>query len=333
MSSSQSPLRIAFAGSPAFAATILGVLHASRYGPCAVFTQPDRPTGRGRKLTPNPVKKLAASLDLPVHQPPSLRDAEARGLLAQYELDILVVAAYGLILPAAVLQLPRFGCLNVHASSLPRWRGAAPIERAVMAGDRDTGVCIMQMEEGLDTGPVYRHKAVPISRPTDTLQLEQTLASKGSELLIEVLDDFAATATSGTKLPQAAAQIDSTATYAHKLTAADRAIDWSKSASSIADQINALGARMATRCLIGNCGIQLLAARAIEQQQAQTTAPPGSIVEASKRALLVQCATGLLQVDRLRIEKGKGTALDAKAAVNGFRDVLQPGAHLVEPNR
>ena len=254
-------------------------------------------------------------------------------MLAQYELDVLVVAAYGLILPAAVLQLPRFGCLNVHASLLPRWRGAAPIERAVMAGDSETGVCIMQMEEGLDTGPVYRHKAVPISRPTDTPQLEQTLASLGSKLLIEVLDDFAATAASGTRPPSAAAQVDSTATYAHKLTAADRIIDWSKSASSIADQINALGARMATRCLIGDCGIQLLAARAIEQQQTQISAPPGSIVEASKRALLVQCATGLLQIDRLRVERGKGAALDAKAAVNGFRDVLQPGAYLVEPDR
>lgn len=254
-------------------------------------------------------------------------------MLAQYELDVLVVAAYGLILPAAVLQLPRFGCLNVHASMLPRWRGAAPIERAVMAGDTETGVCIVQMEEGLDTGPVYRRTAVPISRPTDTTLLERTLASLGSKLLIEVLDDFAATTANGAEPPHAIHQDASTATYAHKLTAADRVIDWSKPASSIADQINALGGRMATRCLIGNCGVQLLAARAIEQQQPDAAAAPGSIVEASKRTLLVQCATGVLQIDRLRIESGKGAALDAKEAMNGFRDLLQPGARLAEPDK
>ena len=148
-------LTTAFAGSPAFAAAILKALAATKFAPVAVLTQPDRPSGRGRKVVANPVKSLAEALALPTLQPASLSSSEVHAEIAQLELDVLIVASYGLILPVEVLHLPTYGCLNVHASLLPRWRGAAPIERAIMAGDSETGVCIMQMEEGLDTGPVF----------------------------------------------------------------------------------------------------------------------------------------------------------------------------------
>ncbi len=316
-------LRIGFAGSPDFAAAILKRLATTPFLPCAVFTQPDRPSGRGKKVKANAVKQLAAELELPVQQPENFKKKPAREAMAACNLDVLVVAAYGLILPQAVLDMPRFGCINVHASMLPRWRGAAPIERAMMAGDATTGVCIMQMEAGLDTGPVFASTELPISEPLDAVALEASLADAGAELLLEVLEQLA---DSG-QLPEPTPQDDALATYADKLTAADRTVDWQQDAAIIARQICALAPRLPVRVEINGTGVQLLSATTREQGIAVDDTPPaGTVVDATKQGIVVQCATNLLQITALKVERGKGKALDPAAAINGFSDLFFSGA-------
>jgi methionyl-tRNA formyltransferase len=323
-------LNTVFAGSPDFAAAILRTLADTKYAPQAVFSQPDRPKGRGRKVVSNAVKKLAQELNIPVEQPATLRDAAALAKLAQYKPDIIIVAAYGLILPEQVLHLPRFGCINVHASLLPRWRGAAPIERAIMAGDRQTGVCIMQMEKGLDTGPVYLSKTVPIDPQTRAQTLEHTLAKKGAKQLIAVLEQFAQVKKGTAKAPKAIPQEDHLATYAEKLTAADRHIDWQLPAEQTARRIIAMADRLPVRVTINDFGVQLLEATSIEQPLAgDEHILPGTIIDTSKDGLLVQCATDLLLITRLKVERGKGSELDPAAAINGFKDLFYTGARVV----
>ena len=246
-------LRTGFAGTPEFARTILQQLCESEFLPQVVLTQPDRPKGRGRSLQASPVKDYAQSQQIPIYQPQSLRTAESIAPLADLDLDVLIVAAYGLILPQTVLELPRLGCINVHASLLPRWRGAAPIERSIMAGDEQTGVCIMQMDEGLDTGPVLAQTAVPIAPEDSAQSLEQLLADQGAQLLINTLR----------KLPIAAKpQPTDGACYAPKLTAADRQVDWQRSAGELDLQVRALSDRMPVRCNVGGAVMQILQATA-----------------------------------------------------------------------
>ncbi|XOV83837.1 MAG: methionyl-tRNA formyltransferase [bacterium] len=320
-------LKTVFAGSPEFAARILQRLINSPFKPRAVFTQPDRPTGRGRKVQANAVKKLAQSADIKLLQPASLRAKEAQQQLAELQADVLIVAAYGLILPPEVLGIPRLGCLNVHASLLPRWRGAAPIERALIAGDEQTGVCIMQMEAGLDTGPVYAQTRVPVGDETTASELTDQLADQGAELLIEVLADFATAEADKRTLPTPIPQDETLATYAHKLQAADRNIDWQDCAKSIADRIRGLAGRMPVRCLLGDTHVQILAAKPIEQPLTDSEAtPPGTLVDVSKSGIVVQCATDLLQISQIKVERGKGSVLDPAAAINGYRDLFFPGA-------
>ena len=311
-------LRIAFAGTPIFARTILAALCQSNLTPQLVLTQPDRPKGRGRALQASPVKQLAQELALPIDQPVTLRDRENLQLLEQAAPDVLVVAAYGLILPAQVLSLPRFGCINVHASLLPRWRGAAPIERAIMAGDQETGVCIMQMEEGLDTGPVFAQQSVSIKPEYTAQPLEQILANIGAELLIDALQ----------KLPLAALpQPQEGATYATKLTNKDRLVDWQRNADAISRQIRALCDRMPVRCDINGAVMQIVAARVTKQSDLQTTkGQPGTIIKASKDALVVQCGQDGLAITQLKLNRGKGQIMDANAALNGHKDILYAGA-------
>ena len=321
--------RTVFAGSPEFAARILQRLINSPFTPAAVFTQPDRPTGRGRKVRPNAVKLLAESAGIEVFQPKSLRAKEAQALLESLQPDVFIVAAYGLILPQAVLDIPRFGCLNVHASLLPRWRGAAPIERAIMAGDKQTGVCIMDMEAGLDTGPVFDQIEVPISTDTTAPQLTEQLADAGGELLIDVLTTFATCKAEKRKLPRPKEQDDTLATYAHKLEASDRSIDWSGSAKSIADKVRGLAGRMPVRSMLGDAHVQILEARPIEQNLPDAEATPaGTLIDVSKSGIVVQCATDLLQITRIKVERGKGSELDPAAAINGYSDLFFPGARL-----
>jgi methionyl-tRNA formyltransferase len=320
-------LKTVFAGSPEFAARILQRLINSPFKPAAVFTQPDRPTGRGRKVRPNAVKQLAESAGIELFQPKSLRDKDAQALLENQQADVFIVAAYGLILPQAVLDIPKFGCLNVHASLLPRWRGAAPIERAIMAGDEQTGVCIMEMEAGLDTGPVFAQVEVPIGAKTTATQLTENLADTGGELLIEVLTTIATSKAEKRKLPTPTAQDETLATYAHKLEASDRNIDWSESAKAIADKVRGLAGRMPVRGMLGDVHVQILEAQPIEQHLPGVEATPaGTLVDVSKSGIIVQCAPDLLQITRIKVERGKGTELDPAAAINGYSDLFFPGA-------
>ena len=268
----------------------------------------------------SPVKQLAQELGLALAQPANLRDPENLKSLQETAPDILVVAAYGLILPAPVLSLPRFGCINVHASLLPRWRGAAPIERAIMAGDKETGVCIMQMEEGLDTGPVMAQQHVSIKPEYTAQPLEQILADTGSELLLATLQ----------KLPVAAEpQPAEGATYANKLTSKDRIADWQGSALAVHQRIRALSDRMPVRCEINGAVMQILAARVIGQNDSGTPKPkPGTLFQASKDGLYVQCGEDALVITQLKLNRGKGKVMDAAAALNGYPDILHAGAQI-----
>ena len=222
------PLRLIFAGTPDFAAAHLSALIDSEHEILAVYTQPDRPSGRGKKLLPGPVKTTAMAAGLPVLQPPSLKDEAAQQRLAGQGADLMIVVAYGLILPQAVLDAPRLGCLNVHASLLPRWRGAAPIQRAIEAGDKETGVTIMQMDAGLDTGDMLAKASLPISRTTSASSLHDEMAQIGPPLLLDVL------ATIEDHQRHAEQQRDELATYAHKLDKAEARLDWSQPAEQLA---------------------------------------------------------------------------------------------------
>ena len=228
------PLRIVFAGTPEFSVPCLAACHASGAELVAVYSQPDRPAGRGRKLMPSAVKQAALDLGVPVEQPDSLRFAEAQQTLATYRPDLLVVVAYGLILPRKVLAIPRLGCWNVHASLLPRWRGAAPIQRAILAGDSETGVDLMQMEAGLDTGPVLLERRTPIARSDTGGSLHDRLSMLGADVLAEGLRRLRA----GEALAATAQPADG-ATYAHKLDKAEARLDFSRPAIELERQVRA----------------------------------------------------------------------------------------------
>ena len=308
-------LTTAFAGSPEFAKNILQSLQNSPFAPMVVLTQPDRPKGRGRKLQANAVKTLAREQNIPVLQPVNFKLQGSLDALAAFNPDVLIVAAYGLILPPSVLALPKYGCINIHASLLPRWRGAAPIERAIMAGDTATGVGIMQMEKGLDTGALFAEKELVISAQASVLQLEQQLAISGAELLIDVLS----------KLPmKAKPQNEKGVTYASKLTADDRRISWQNSAVNIERQIRALADRMPVTAKLPEVEVQFLAASVLDGDLIE--AKPGTVLIARKGRLIIQCGTGQLQLQRLRINKGKGLPMDTAAAINGFQRFLPEGA-------
>lgn len=226
-------MRIIFAGTPEFAAHTLEALLGTEHEICAVYTQPDRPAGRGRKLTASPVKQLAVENNLPVQQPLNFKTEEARQLLAEYQADLMIVVAYGLLLPQTVLDTPRLGCINIHASLLPRWRGAAPIQRAILAGDTETGIGIMQMEASLDTGPVLAEANCPINEDDTAKILHDRLAKLGATTLLETLANIA------TLQQQAQPQDNALSCYADKLKKQEASIDWQQPAINIARQINA----------------------------------------------------------------------------------------------
>src|SRR5579883_2685565 len=227
-------LRVVFAGTPEFAVPHLAACRRAGVEIAAVYTQPDRPAGRGRHLTPSPVKQAALDFGVPLEQPENFKEAAARERLAAYAPDLMVVVAYGLILPRKVLAMPRLGCWNVHASLLPRWRGAAPIQRAILAGDAETGVCLMRMEAGLDTGPVLLRRAVSIAADDTGGSLHDKLAILGAELLGEGLDH----AMRDEAMP-ATAQAEQGVTYAHKLDKAEAQLDWNESAAMLERRVRA----------------------------------------------------------------------------------------------
>lgn len=316
-------LQIGFAGTPEFAATILKGLFDAGLIPKLVLTQPDRPTGRGRKTRPSPVRRIADAHGVPVETPERLKGES----LDQHQLDLLIVAAYGLILPAHILDAPRLGCLNVHASLLPRWRGAAPVERAMMAGDEETGVCLMKMDEGLDTGPVYRCESLPIDPQETGGELEARLAAAGVELLLGLLPEIE----SLSPRPQP----ETGATYAAKLTAADSVPDLDATASSLARQVRALSDRQPVALYAwddaGSVRIRCLGPARYEPAAAAAPAAavsPGTIVRIDKAGLWLACGEGNLCIPQIQLNRGKGTPMVAKAAANGYPGIIQAGARL-----
>ena len=292
---STQPLRIIFAGTPEFAAQHLQALLASLHQVVAVYSQPDRPAGRGRKLTASTVKQLALAHNVEVQQPLSLKEPGAQAQLAAYQADIMVVVAYGLLLPEAVLQTPTFGCINVHASLLPRWRGAAPIQRALLAGDKSTGVTIMQMAAGLDTGPMLLQRRINIETTDTSASLHDKLAAGGRISLLETLQQI-------TDL-EAEAQDDSRACYAAKLSKAEGLIDWQASAQAISQQVRGLNPWPVAYTDYADQRLRIWLAAA--QAESNMDSQPGSIIGYSKQGIGVACGQGQLLITQLQWPGGK----------------------------
>lgn len=290
-------MRIVFAGTPEFAAEHLKALLDSPYQIVAVYTQPDRPAGRGQKLMPSPVKQLAVAHDIPVFQPPTLRNEDAQAELAALEPDLMVVVAYGLILPQAVLDIPRLGCINSHASLLPRWRGAAPIQRAVEAGDAESGVTVMRMEAGLDTGPMLLKVVTPISADDTGGSLHDRLAEMGPPAVVQAIAGLADGSLQGE------VQDDALATYAHKLNKDEARIDWNRPAAELERLIRAFNPWPVCHSTLDGESVKVLAAKLSTGQGA-----PGEILEASKDGLVVACADQALSLTRLQLPGGKALA-------------------------
>ncbi len=288
-------MRLIFAGTPEFAALALQAIVAAGHDVALVLTQPDRPAGRGMALQPSPVKKLALEKGIEVFQPLTLKDAEAQAKIAAVGAGVMVVAAYGLILPQAVLDLPRLGCLNIHASLLPRWRGAAPIQRALLAGDAETGVCIMQMEAGLDTGPVLLREAFTITPDDTSATLHDRLAALGARLVVEALGKLPLPAT-----PQALEGV----TYAQKIGKAEAQIDWAQSAGELDRHIRAFNPFPGAQAQFGGQTVKLWRAAPVEG-----SGENGQILQVDRNRVVVACGSGALAVSELQKAGGKRLAV------------------------
>ncbi|MCU6615997.1 methionyl-tRNA formyltransferase [Achromobacter mucicolens] len=304
-------MRIVFAGTPEFARIAFDALRAAGHEIPLVMTQPDRPAGRGLKLTPSPVKQAALDAAIAVAQPRSLRldgrypdeAAEARALLESVAPDVMVVAAYGLILPQWVLELPRLGCLNIHASLLPRWRGAAPIQRAIEAGDARTGVTIMQMDEGLDTGDMLLERIVPISDETNAAQLHDALAQAGGEAIVQALDALANGGLTARKQP------DDGVTYAAKLDKAEAALDCSQPAQLLARRVRAFNPVPGASIRLPGLpdAVKVWRAQALAET---TSAAPGSVLRADAAGIDIATGQGVLRLLELQKAGGKRQPVD-----------------------
>jgi methionyl-tRNA formyltransferase len=305
-------MRLVFAGTPEFAAEHLQALLGGAHQVVAVYTQPDRRAGRGQKLMPSPVKQLAQHHGIPVYQPQTLRNTEAQAALAALAPDLMVVVAYGLILPQAVLDIPRLGCINSHASLLPRWRGAAPIQRAIEAGDAESGVTVMRMEAGLDTGPMLLKVATPISAEDTGGTLHDRLARLGPPAVLDAIAGLAA----GTL--QGEAQDNAQATYAHKLNKNEAQLDWSRPAAELERQVRAFNPWPVCHSLLGKDTVKVLASSAVEGAGA-----PGEVIAASKNGLTVACGEGALCLTRLQLPGGKPLAF--ADLYNSRREFFSPG--------
>lgn len=317
MSDTARQLRILFAGTPDFAASSLQALLDAGHNVIGVYTQPDRPAGRGRKLTPSPVKKVALEHDLPVYQPLNFKQAEDRQQLAALGADLMVVVAYGLLLPQAVLDAPRLGCINVHASLLPRWRGAAPIHRALLAGDSETGVTIMQMDAGLDTGAMLLKKQCPINASDTSGELHDRLAAIGAAALLESLPTIA------DQTIQPEAQDDSLACYAHKLEKAEGEIDWHKPATEVARQIRGLAPWPVAFTTLKGETLRIWYAQASDEQ---SNARPGTVIGTDKQAIIVACGDGVVRLLKIQLPGSK--AMDTSAVLNSKRELFSNGTEL-----
>ncbi|MFW8634986.1 methionyl-tRNA formyltransferase [Cribrihabitans pelagius] len=293
-------MRIIFMGTPDFSVPVLDALVDAGHEIAAVYCQPPRPAGRGKRDRPTAVHARAAALGLEVRHPDSLKGAAEQEAFAALDADVAVVVAYGLILPQPVLDAPRHGCLNIHASLLPRWRGAAPIHRAIMAGDEETGVCIMQMEAGLDTGPVLLREATPIGAEETTAELHDRLSAMGARLIVDALE----------RLPEltAAAQPSEGVTYAEKIGKSEAQIDWTRPAEEADRQIRGLSPFPGAWCEIGGQRVKLLASRLAEGQ-----GEPGEVLDG---ALTVACGSGAVTL--LRLQRAGKSAQDREIFLRGF---------------
>ncbi len=299
------PLHIVFAGTPDFSVPALDALLASGHQVTAVYTQPDRPAGRGRKLTPSPVKARALEHDLPVYQPVSLKDAQEQQRLADLAPDVMVVVAYGLLLPPAVLAIPRLGCVNIHASLLPRWRGAAPIQRAILAGDQESGVTLMQMEKGLDTGPMLATVRCPIADDDTAQTLHDRLATLGAEALVPTLERL----DRGDIVPQP--QDDNQACYAAKLDKAEAVLDWQRPAIELERQVRAFNPWPVAQTGFKGEVMRVWQARRLDETH---SAPPGTVLRAGKAGIDVAAGSGVLRL--LQVQLPGKRPMDAAAFVN-----------------
>ena len=314
-------MRIVFAGTPEFAAVSLEALIGAGHGICAVYTQPDRGAGRGRKLRPSAVKAAAQRHRLPLEQPVTLKAPAAQATLAGYDCDVMVVAAYGLLLPQPILETPRLGCINVHGSLLPRWRGAAPIQRALLAGDRTTGITIMQMNAGLDTGDRLLQRGCNIGENDTGGSLHDRLATLGAETLCEALSQLE----SGELKPQP--QPEDGVIYAHKLRAAEAIVDWTHPAVAIERLVRAFDPWPVARTGRGGTTLRILSAQV--DQHADAPATPGTVLRADRHGIAV--ATGAGGILRLtRVQRPGGKPMTAEAYLNGTP--MAPGEILTAPS-
>lgn len=309
-------MKLVFAGTPDFAVAPLRALAAAGHEIVAVYTQPDRPAGRGRKLLASPVKQCALELGLPVQQPEKL-DPEASETLRRFDPQVMVVVAYGLLLPEPVLAIPKHGCLNIHASLLPRWRGAAPIQRAIEAGDAETGVTIMQMDKGLDTGPMLLLRRTPIGEHDTGGTVHDRLAELGAEAIVEALAALEA----GTL--EALPQDNRHATYARKLNKAEARIDWSRPAIELHRQVRAFNPWPVAHCRHGEAVLRIWEVGSPGEHDS-TDAAPGTVLGADEHGLRVQTGQGALNITRLQPPGGK--TMNARDFLNGHP--LKPGERL-----
>ncbi len=310
-------VRILFAGTPDFAAIALKALIDADHEIVGVYSQPDRPAGRGRKLSPSPVKQVALDHGLPVFQPVHFKDEASREELAELRPEVMVVAAYGLILPAAVLTIPALGCLNIHASLLPRWRGAAPIQRAIAAGDRETGITIMQMDEGLDTGAMLLKRAIAIGADETGGSLHDRLAELGGEAIVAGLEQLAAGTLRGE------AQDDSQACYAHKLSKQEGHIDWRQPAAAIDRQIRAFTPWPGSYTDLGDQRLRIHQAQPLSTTG---TGRPGTILRRERDGIDVQCGDGVLRIQRLQLPGTRAQTVND--LINGGKALLLVGQEL-----
>lgn len=309
------PLRIIFAGTPDFAARHLAALLDSPHQVIAVYTQPDRPAGRGQQLQQSPVKQLALQHDIPVYQPKSLKKAAAQQELAAFNADLMVVVAYGLILPQAVLDAPRLGCINVHGSLLPRWRGAAPIQRAIWAGDAESGVTIMQMDIGLDTGAMLSKVSTPIAADETSTSLYDKLAVTGPVALVDALANLE------TLQAQAQPQQDELANYAEKLSKEEALLDFTKPAIALEREIRAFNPWPVSYLQLGTQQLKIW--RAVTEPG---SGQPGQVLRVDKKGIAIQTSDGVLVITELQPAGKK--AMKVVDFLNGRADWFQPGQML-----
>ncbi len=298
-------MRLIFAGTPDFAAAAFAALIAANHDVKLVLTQPDRPAGRGMKETSSPVKRLASQHGIDVFQPPSLKNPADQAAIAAVQSDVMIVAAYGLILPQAVLDLPRLGCINIHASLLPRWRGAAPIQRAILAGDQETGITIMQMEAGLDTGPMLLVGKTPIAADDTTATLHDKLAAQGAKLIVEALAKLEKNQLPATKQPSAGV------TYAEKILKQEAVIDWNLPAQEIERRIRALQPFPVTQTPWRGEALKIWRAKSLADEGDL----PGALRITNAKRLIVGCGVGALEI--LELQRAGGKRLSTREFLAG----------------